>query len=87
MIVLSAGSHRVKATSINGDETFSATFNIIGNSQLVSIPFREVSEVALVPEPFGLPVPLERGAHPNVAVTHGHDPPSLGSLSPRAPPA
>jgi hypothetical protein len=46
-----------------------------------------VPAVALVPEPFGLPVPLERGAHPNVAVTHGHDPPSLGSLSPRAPPA
>jgi hypothetical protein len=43
--------------------------------------------IALAPSSFTLPVPAERAAHPNVDVAHGHDPPHLRSLPPRAPPA
>jgi hypothetical protein len=34
-----------------------------------------------------LPIPAERSAHRTIEITHGHDPPSLRSLSSRAPPA
>lgn len=42
---------------------------------------------AVTPGAFELPVPAERAAHRILDVVRSHDPPSLRSLSSRAPPA
>ena len=42
---------------------------------------------AIVPSLFALAVPPERPAHPCVEAVSGRDPPTTGSLIPRAPPA
>jgi hypothetical protein len=41
---------------------------------------------SVLPVALELPLPAERAARRPVQVVHGHDPPSLTSLVPRAPP-
>jgi hypothetical protein len=53
----------------------------------VAVAGTPLTPVAVAQQPFEFPVPSERPAHRSVQVVHSHDPPILGSLPSRAPPA
>ncbi len=52
-----------------------------------AVPARSLPALGVTHGFFVLPAPAERAAHRVVEFVHGHDPPSLRSLPPRAPPA
>jgi hypothetical protein len=52
-----------------------------------AVPARSLPALGVTHGFFALQAPAERAAHRVVEFVHGHDPPSLRSLPPRAPPA
>jgi hypothetical protein len=76
-------SHPGDGPTINADDHDRAVFL----NTFVAVTAATISAAALAQQPFEVPVPSERPAHRSVHVAHSHDPPLLGSLSPRAPPA
>jgi hypothetical protein len=56
-------------------------------TMLVAVTSVATRIVAVTEAPFLPPAPMELAAHRSVEVTHGHDPPTLPALQPRAPPA
>ena len=53
----------------------------------VAVAASSLPAQAIAPDAFELPVPAERPAHRILEVVRSHDPPSLRSVSSRAPPA
>ena len=56
-------------------------------SAFAAVPARSLPALGVSHGFFVLPAPAERAAHRVIDIVHGHDPPSLRSLPPRAPPA
>jgi hypothetical protein len=56
-------------------------------SALAAVPTRSLPALGVTHGFFTLQAPAERAPHRVVEFVHGHDPPSLRSLPPRAPPA
>jgi hypothetical protein len=82
-----AGHRRSHGTSegplIDADDHDRAVFF----GAFIAVAPTQLPADGLIFSPFALLVPVERAAHPSVDVTHGHDPPHVGHLPSRAPPA
>jgi hypothetical protein len=73
----------VDETEIHGDESERVVFLQF----FVAVAGISIDVPAAVVTTVQLPAPLEAPAHLSVDIVHGHDPPVVSSLSPRAPPA